>query len=134
MTGLALYGAVTLVTWPINLAAKMTDLATQPIEQMVTDANITFPLLVAVSVVSGLYEETFLIGYLLRALESFGASFAIGVTLLVRVLYHLYQGPIGALTIFVFGLVLGIYYWRKRNLWPVVFAHIFADLAGFSLY
>lgn len=25
------------------------------------------------------------------------------------------------------------YYWKTRNLWPVVLAHIFAAVAGFAL-
>jgi membrane protease YdiL (CAAX protease family) len=62
---------------------------------LIAEATISIPLLFAVSIVNGFYEEIFLIGYLLRALESLAAIFAIGVTLLVRVLYQLYQGPIG---------------------------------------
>jgi membrane protease YdiL (CAAX protease family) len=63
----------------------------------------------------------------------FGASIAIGVPVLVRALCHLYQGPLGTMSVIGAGVVLGAYYWRKRQLWPVVFAHIFADIAGFIL-
>jgi membrane protease YdiL (CAAX protease family) len=80
-----------------------------------------------------LFEELFLTGYLLRALIRFGASIAIGVPVLVRALCHLYQGPLGTMSVIGAGVVLGAYYWRKRQLWPVVFAHIFADIAGFIL-
>ena len=133
LVGLALYGVATLATWPIYHALGRPDLATQPIEQMVAGASISLPWLLGVSIVNGLYEESFLVGYLLRELEAFGASLAVGVTVLIRVLYHLYQGPLGAIYIVAFGIVLATYYWRTRKLWPVVFAHIFADVAGFSL-
>lgn len=53
--------------------------------------------------------------------------------MLVRVLYHLYQGPLGAISILLTGTIFGIYYWKTRKLWPVAFAHIFADFAGFAL-
>lgn len=133
LVGLVLYAITTLVTWPIYEALGRPDLATQPIEQMVAWASISLPWLLGVSIVNGFYEELFLIGYLLRELEAFGASLAIGVTVLVRVLYHLYQGPLGTISVAAFGVVVAVYYWRTRKLWPVVFAHIFADVAGFSM-
>lgn len=88
------------------------------------------PSLVSVLVLSGvngLYEEVFLLGYLTKGLSHHGASLALGVSLLVRVLYHLYQGPYGALSVMAFGLVLGVFYLRTGWLWPAVFAHMFAD-------
>jgi membrane protease YdiL (CAAX protease family) len=133
LVGFVLYIVVVLLTWPIYSLTGKADLASQPIEQMVAGASISLPWLLGVSVVNGLYEETFLVGFLLREMETFGASFAIGVTVLVRVLYHLYQGPIGMISVIIFGVVIAIYYWRTRQLWPVVFAHIFTDLAGFAL-
>ncbi|TMG91207.1 MAG: CPBP family intramembrane metalloprotease [Betaproteobacteria bacterium] len=51
----------------------------------------------------------------------------------LRVLYHLYQGPLGAIYIVVFGIVLAIYYLRTKQLWPGIFAHMFTDLVGFAL-
>jgi membrane protease YdiL (CAAX protease family) len=75
----------------------------------------------------------FLTGFLLRALIPFGASIAIGVPVLVRAAGHLYQGPLGTMSVIGVGVVFGAYYWRKRQLWPVVVAHIVADVAGFVL-
>jgi len=107
---------------------------TQPIEHMVANATISFLPLVAMSVVNGFYEEVFLIGFLQRTLEGLGVAFAIGASLLVRMLYHLYQGPSGAISVLGFGLVLSVYFLWKRKLWPVVFAHISADVAGFAVW
>lgn len=83
--------------------------------------------------VNGLYEETFLTGYLLPAFGAVSAPFAVGGTALIRSLYHLYQGPAGVVAVLAFGIVCSVYYWRTRKLWPVVFAHMFADLYGFAV-
>ena len=132
LVGLVLYSATLLLSWPVELAGGRSIVAVQPIEEMASGATISFLPLLGVSVINGLYEETFVIGYLQRTLQSAGAFFAIGMTILVRVLYHIYQGPVGALSIVAFGLVLSIYFLWRKDLWPVVFAHIFADFAGFS--
>jgi len=133
LVGLALYAATIAAIWPIQLAVGAQQVSAEPIEQMVRWATISLPALIGVSIVNGIYEETFLTGYLIPSLQSFGAPFAIGVSVLVRVLYHLYQGPLGAISILLTGTIFGIYYWKTRKLWPVAFAHIFADFAGFAL-
>jgi membrane protease YdiL (CAAX protease family) len=133
LVGLGLYVAAVLVSWPIELVFKAGQTVPQPIEEMVSNASISFLPLLGVSVVNGLYEEVFLVGYLQRVLEGFGVGFAVGASVLLRVLYHLYQGPAGAISVLMFGLVVSIYFSRTRKLWPVAFAHIFADVAGFSL-
>ena len=69
----------------------------------------------------------------MRALQPLGAFVAIGVPLLIRALSHLYQGPLGTVSAVGFGLVFAVYYWRTKLLWPVVFAHILADVVGFVL-
>lgn len=83
---------------------------------------------VLISIVNGTFEEVFLLGVLTRGLREHGASIAIGLSLLVRLLTHLYQGPAGAVSILVFGVVLSVFYVRTGRLWPVVFAHILADV------
>lgn len=84
------------------------------------------------SVVNGLYEEVFLLGYLQRELMPHGAAFAVGASLLVRVLYHTYQGHVGATGVLVMGLVFGLYFLQTRSLWPPVLAHILADMAALA--
>lgn len=100
----------------------------QPIARMVEEAKLTLPVILLVAMVNGLYEEVFLMGFLLRGLRGFGLSTALGAMLLVRVLYHLYQGPVGALWVLVCGLVFGLYYIRSNRLWPPVFAHMLLDI------
>ena len=93
-------------------------------------SDVTTASTVIFAMVNGAFEEVFLLGVLVRGLRGYGLSIAIGVPLLVRVLYHLYQGPLGALTVMAFGLLLTAFYWRYRLLWPVISAHIITDFVA----
>lgn len=103
----------------------------QPIERVMGGAPIGLPSLVLLGLVNGTYEEIFLLGFLLQGLRGYGLSVAIGVSVLVRVLCHLYQGPLGALYVGVFGLVLSLYYVSSGKLFPVVLAHALWDIIPF---
>ncbi|MET3179399.1 CPBP family intramembrane glutamic endopeptidase [Variovorax gossypii] len=128
--GALLYLAA-LLACVIVLSPLADNTATQPIERMMETARPSMAMVLALSVVNGLYEEVFLLGYLQKGLRHHGASFALGVSVLVRVLYHLYQGPHGALSLVVVGIVFGLFYLRTGWLWPVVFAHMLADTIPF---
>jgi len=101
--------------------------APRPTDKMVQESTASLPMVLSLSAVNGLYEETFLLGYLQRFQAAAGPAFAIGLSTLVRLLYHVYQGPVGAVSVLVFGLVLGLWYWRTRMLWPAVVAHMLVD-------
>lgn len=103
----------------------------QPVQDLV-EGHRSLELLLALSVVNGAYEEIFLLAFLQRGLRRLGASNAIGITLLVRVLYHTYQGPVGFASVAAFGLVVGAYYWRSGRLFPVIVTHIAADIAALA--
>jgi uncharacterized protein len=127
LVGALLYGCILLV-WTLAVAAFSIDQSsTQPIAKIVANAKPSLAVVLVLSAVNGLYEETFLLGYLLRGLTAYGASFAVGVSLLIRVLYHLYQGPVGTVSVLLFGLVVSLYYLRTRSLWPTVVAHALGD-------
>jgi membrane protease YdiL (CAAX protease family) len=104
-----------------------------PIEGIMTRTSVSWSSVIPMSIINGAYEEVFLLGYLMRGMRRYGASTAIGIMVLVRMLYHMYQGAAGALAIVLFGIVLGVYYQRKGQLFPVVLAHIAADMAAFLL-
>jgi uncharacterized protein len=128
--GIALYIIFYIVHW-IFIAPLYSSQPVQPIQQMLSKATVTLEVVVPLAVVNGAYEEVFLLGFLLRGLRSYGASTAVGISLLVRVLYHLYQGPVGALTILIYGALLSVYYVRFGKLFPVVFCHILSDIIPF---
>ena len=38
----------------------------------------------------------------------------------------------GAISVLGFGLILSLYYVRTQRLWPIIVAHILADLLAFA--
>lgn len=127
--GVALYGVAVAACWIVVLPFSWG--GDQPIDDIMRQSQVSMPVVFMFAVVNGTYEEIFLLGFLLRGLRGHGLFMAMGISLLVRVLYHLYQGPIGALSILVFGLVLGLYYVKTNKLFPVVAAHILGDIVPF---
>jgi len=132
IAGMLLFVAALFAWWFVAQFFDASDFKSQPIEEMMSHTRVSIGMAVALSLVNGLYEEIFLTGYLLEAFRTYGASVAIGLSTLVRLLYHLYQGPIGAVSIVVFGVVMSLFYWRTRWLWPVAFAHILADVVALT--
>jgi membrane protease YdiL (CAAX protease family) len=99
----------------------------------VSDPNVNMQLVFIASTVNGMFEELFVAGYIITALrETRGVWMAINVSTVVRLLYHLYQGPIGVVTIVPMGLLYGYVYARTRQLWPLMFAHVLIDIIGLS--
>jgi len=133
LIGILLFVVAWIATWPLSFLMSKANQASQPITEMLSVSRYSLPVLVVVSVINGLYEETFLTGYLLQGFRHLGAALSIGMVSLIRLMYHLYQGPAGAAAAVAFGVVVGVYYWRTRDLWSVIVAHMFGDFAGFSL-
>lgn len=95
--------------------------------------NLSMQLVFLVSTVNGIFEEVFVAGYLITALKATrGAWMAINVSTVIRLLYHLYQGPIGMVTVVPMGLLYGYVYVRNGQLWPLIFAHVVIDIIGLS--
>lgn len=113
------------------LVLPFSDQPEQPYVHMIEDARVTIPVVVLMAMVNGAFEEIFLLGFLVRGLRGFGLSVPLGVMLLVRVLYHLYQGPVGMVWVLGIGLVFGLYFIRTNRLWPPVFAHVLWDIVPF---
>ncbi|HEX5163457.1 MAG TPA: CPBP family intramembrane glutamic endopeptidase [Steroidobacteraceae bacterium] len=98
------------------------------------DPKVSMELVFIVSTVNGIFEELFVAGYVITALrEVRGVWTAINVSTVLRLLYHLYQGPIGVITIIPMGLLYGWVYARTRLLWPLIFAHVLIDIIGLSV-
>ncbi len=134
LLGSALGVGLAAASWMVALLATLpfaTGQSEQPIAQMMHASTITPAFLLVMAMVNGTFEEVFLLGFLQRGLRGHGMSISLGVALLVRVSYHLYQGPLGAVSVLGFGAVLGLFYARMQRLWPAVLAHIFCDIVPF---
>ena len=67
-------------------------------------------------------------GYFVRSLERYGMWVAVFASALFRAFLHAYQGVNAIVVIFPIGLIFGFVYWRRRQLWPLVVAHVLFDL------
>ena len=101
------------------------------------NANFDPLLLLVVSVINALYEEVFVCAYVLSAWRGKSMWDAITISALIRLSYHTYQGPLAVITIAPLGIVFAWFYATRGRVWPLVFAHAFADflylLAAYSV-
>lgn len=93
--------------------------------------NLDLQLVFFASAVNGAYEEIFVAGYIITVLAGArGIWTAVNVSTGIRLMYHLYQGTIGIITIVPMGLLYGYLYVRTKQLWPLILAHILLDIIG----
>jgi uncharacterized protein len=131
--GVALLGAYYASTILLQLAAQLlpVDMNALIAQMPRTDGKISMEIVFIVSVVNGIFEEVFVAGYAVTALQQArGMWTAINVSTAIRVMYHLYQGPSAFLTIVPMGLLFGYLYARTRQLWPLIVAHVLLDIVG----
>lgn len=123
------YGLIVL----LQLAAQFLPIDMNAMARQVPISNgkLSMEVVFVASVVNGTFEELFVAGYAITALQQVrGMWTAINVSTAIRVLYHLYQGPIAFLTIVPMGLLFGYVYARTGRLWPLIVAHVLLDLVG----
>jgi uncharacterized protein len=90
--------------------------------------------LALVCLVNPFFEEVFVCGYVVAALDPRRSAWTgVNVSVAIRLLYHLYQGPLGVLSIVPLGLVFAWWYARSLRLWPLVIAHAMVDFIGLAL-
>ena len=94
------------------------------------EAKLTWPVLIALTLVNPLYDELFLVAYNVEAAKGNGAAFAITLSAAVRLLCEVEQGPIASVTILPLGLIFAFAYWRWRAVWPLIVAHAVMDFIG----
>jgi membrane protease YdiL (CAAX protease family) len=135
--GLALavsgYVAYVLSYWlvaPFGPAAMTTAVRTPLVAN---DLDLT--VIIATSLINPVFEELFLCGYVITVLKGYrGGWLGLHVSIAIRVLCHLYQGPLGVISIVPAGLIFGIYYLRTGRLWPIILAHALWDFIGLSRF
>lgn len=123
-----------VLIYPISLLAYEVGISlggsSEPLTQFTSSISIDLPVAVLTSMVNGAYEELFLVGFVFKALERHETSFIVGVSVLLRVLAHVYQGPIGATQLFFFGVLFAGGFARYRRLWPLIVAHVMCDVVA----
>jgi membrane protease YdiL (CAAX protease family) len=127
-------GVLALVAWLCYTAAWISSTLLVPgsIEGLGAaydmQPHVGYAVVVLVSLVNPVFEEGFLCGYLVSALASrLGANAAVAISVSIRLLYHVYQGPIAILSVVPMGAILALWYLRTRRIWPPIIAHACLD-------
>jgi membrane protease YdiL (CAAX protease family) len=96
-------------------------------------SKINILVAIVISFVNPIFEELFVVSYIIQSLrKNHDAFYIITLSATIRMLYHLYQGPI-AIGIFLMGLLHAYFYWRWKSLWPLIFAHCALNFMAFGL-
>jgi len=122
LVGVALMVAVYAVYIACATAASLVF----PLREPVVSAapSVTLLNFATMSVVNPIFEEVFVCGYVVTILQkSRGPWTAVNVSIAIRLLYHLYQGAFGVLSIVPTGLIFAYWFARTGRLWPAIVAH-----------
>ena len=96
------------------------------------------PDLVAVyilSVINPVFEELIVVGYVIPALSRrFGQTAAVNASVVIRCLYHLYQGIEAVPFHLAYGLIQAYAYVRVGRLWPLIVSHALLDFFALLYY
>ena len=92
--------------------------------------QIAFPIIIMSSIIIGIFEELMEVGYIIKVTEKYGMWTPVFISALIRAVIHAYQGAVGMACVFVIGVIFGLVYWKLRQLWPLIVAHILIDIIG----
>ena len=87
------------------------------------------------SVINPVFEELIVVGYVLPALaRRFGLTAAVNTSVVIRCLYHLYQGIEALPFHLAYGLIQAYAYVRVGRLWPLIVSHALLDFFALLPY
>jgi membrane protease YdiL (CAAX protease family) len=87
-----------------------------------------------ISLLNPLFEELLVLGFVVQSMrKAFGITTAFNVSLALRILSHLYQGPLAVIPIAVMALVFTLVYVKMGRLWPVIVSHALLDFLGLTV-
>ena len=132
--GFLLYAATLALWWTVSSLFTATGLIGPDSYPVVDASGLGVVMLAVFCIVNPIFEETLVVGYVAEALrDRHPPLLAVNVSVSIRLLYHLYQGPAGVIAIVPMGLLFAFVYLRWSRLWPLVLAHGLLDalaLAG----
>ncbi|MEO6724844.1 MAG: CPBP family intramembrane glutamic endopeptidase [Blastocatellia bacterium] len=109
---------------------------TQPAKtQTYLDAGVTIGTILFV-ILNPIYEELIARAYIISEVKYLTGSsiLAVLVSVVIQVLYHLYQGVPAAIALGAMFLVLSVYFIRYKRIVPVILAHLYFDLFALLVY
>jgi membrane protease YdiL (CAAX protease family) len=108
------------------LAPQVVELARST---LMVSPRIGWSSILAMTIVNPVFEEVLVAGYVISALkERHSHWFCTNVSVAIRLLYHLYLGPLGVISAIPMGLILAQWFARTGRLWPLIVAHAIGDL------
>jgi len=116
--------------WTFVLVAAVAPRFAAAARSVTIGGRPSIPVVLLVSLINPVAEEFVYLGVIAATLRREDSLLALSASVLARVLVHLYQGPLGILSITPAAIVFGAYYLRTRRLWPVVAAHSLMDALG----
>jgi membrane protease YdiL (CAAX protease family) len=128
--GFALFVASVLTYWGGMLGVRSLTGSYAFAYSVRLESHASLPFVVVTSLINPVFEEVLVVGYVLRALRSRPATVAIAASALIRLSYHLYEHWLAVLGVFPMGVIFATFYWRRRQLWPLIFAHGLGDIVG----
>jgi uncharacterized protein len=130
--GVLLFFVTTLtILFCVVLTSIIAPGARNPTHTGVTVSGLTLPFLLLFSLINPVYEEVLGTGYFIHSLQRYGMLPAVLASALFRTFLHSYKGLDAIVMILPMGLVFGLVYWKWRQLWPLVVAHVIFDLWSF---
>jgi membrane protease YdiL (CAAX protease family) len=94
--------------------------------------NLSDIVIIAVSILNAVFEELLWLAYGVTALSRrIGLRRACIISVLMRTVVHVYEGPLAILGVLPIGIVFTLYFARTRRVWPVIVAHALQDAFAF---
>jgi len=95
--------------------------------------GVGLAMIAATSAINAVFEEVFVCGYVITVLKDRTDPWtAINLSTGIRLLYHVYQGPVGMIFVIVFGITMAYYYLHRGRLWPPIVAHALFDIVALA--
>lgn len=130
--GLWVSSILSVVCWALVCRVLWPDLLAISRETQMVGAP-DFWLSLSFSIFNAIFEELLWLALGIAAFRRFGIATAAGISIVLRLLIHAYQGPLALITVLPIGVLFTLYYIRTRRLWPVVVAHAFQDTLALAL-
>jgi membrane protease YdiL (CAAX protease family) len=109
-------------------ASMAPDIARDSSQVTLSHSQMGAATLLAAAIAMGFFEELFVVGYLMQSVRArFGIVTAVNISIAVRILFHLYQGPISVVGMIPIGLIFAWAYVRTGRLWPLIVGHALLD-------
>jgi membrane protease YdiL (CAAX protease family) len=125
-----LTGLGVLLFVPTKLIFVLRNMIVGPNASGLLAGQIALPIDIISSLITGIFEELMEVGYIIKVTEKYGMWTAVFISALIRTVLHAYQGAAGMACVFVIGVTFGLVYWKLRQLWPLIVAHILIDIIG----